>query len=387
MTSKALINPSTLEAARRRAGVDHAALAARLKLARGAERIGAWERGDDRPTFAQARSVAQALRVPFASLFMAPASLGSDDLPDLRTVGARSSRCSPDLVEVYRDAQRKQEWVREVREREGQPPVSLVGAWPGSFDVGEVAAVIVAALGLSAAQRKRAGRPDGYLRAWVAAGEACGVLVLRSSTVGSNTHRRLDVEEFRGFAIADPKAPLVFINTADAEAARVFTFIHELAHLVRADSGVSQSGLVSPTAPLNDIERFCDRVAAEVLVPLAELQTAWDPGLSLAENCEALKQHFKVSAMVVARRAADEGLADRAEYAELVRALVVRRATPRESDGGPDSLVLVRLRNGGVVTDMVTQAVRSGTLLWRDAGALLGVPSGTVAKLVDQAAR
>ena len=89
---------------------------------------------------------------------------------------------------------------------------------------------------------------------------------MRSGIVGNNTHRPLDVAEFRGFAISHPLAPLVFINSADAPAARLFTLLHELAHLWVGSSGISNA---SPATPGNvrREEVFCNAVAGEFLAP------------------------------------------------------------------------------------------------------------------------
>jgi Zn-dependent peptidase ImmA (M78 family)/DNA-binding XRE family transcriptional regulator len=377
--AEALVNPKSLRAARDRAGLSTASVAERLQQTE--TKIEKWEAGDARPTFVQARRLATVLHAPFASLFTDPGSVEPVDLPDLRTIGGRRThaRFTIDLVEVYQDALFKQGWVAEER-REEKAPLQFVGAGRRERNPKIGAEALRALLNLDLEARESCRQPEDLLRLLIQRAEAAGVLVLRSSTVGSNTHRPLDVEEFRGFAISDPHAPLVFINTADAKVAQVFTFVHELAHLWRAETGVSRPDIEHSSRVHAEAEEFCDAVAAECLVPADELVPAWSKTASLAVNADTLRRRFKVSGLVVARRGRDLGLTSQREYA-LYAAEQMQRTPKNASDSGPSFLVMVRLRNGNVITDMVVRGIRAGRLLYRDAAMLLGVQPPTVDKL------
>lgn len=235
---------------------------------------------------------------------------------DLRTIGGRPS-FSLDLLEVYRDAQRKVAWAHEHRKQHGFEPLDFVGAGASVRARSTVAAGVQAIeklLKLDPDDRRKARDSEDFARLLVARAEDAGVLVLRCSTVGANTHRSLDVSELHGFAIADPIAPLVFINTNDTKAAQVFTLVHELAHLWRAETGVLQPALDPRSDGRSHAEALCDAIAAALLVPANTLRAAWRPHESLAANADRLRRELKVSRMVLARRALELSLVPRSEF-------------------------------------------------------------------------
>lgn len=375
--AKALINPEVLVWARVRAQLSHDELAARLNVAK-PERVAAWESGEERPTFAQARRLAAVLRVPFGYMFLRNVPDAPTTLPDLRTVGRRRSAFSMNLFEVYQDAVRKQAWMREHREARREPVLPYVGSARGASDVAAVADSIRRTLDLSSSLLQSVTTWEQYFSALVDRAEAAGVMVLRSSTVGAATNRPLDVEEFRGFALADAYAPLVFINAADAKAAQIFTLMHELTHIWRAETGISRPDIEKRDPQSEqDVEAFCDAVAAEVLVPADELSDAWNPTAALDREVDRLAKAFRVSAMVIARRAYDLGKVDRGDFDALMSQLFARaralKERQKESSGGPGFLTMVKLRSGALFTGAVVDAVRTGELLYREAASLLGV--------------
>jgi len=151
---------------------------------------------------------------------------------------------------------------------------------------------------------ERQGGWHDALRTLINEAEEAGVLVMVSGIVGSNTTRKLDPKEFRGFALADDYAPVVFINATDTKAAQMFTLAHELAHVWLGQSGVADVDLAAKAT--DEVERWCNAVAAEFLVPRASIQSRYQLGNGdLADELDRLAAIYKVSTLVILRRLHD----------------------------------------------------------------------------------
>ena len=289
------VNPELLTWARERAGLDTLALAGRFP------KLEEWEGGEVQPTLRQLENFARSVHVPIGYLFLPTPPEEDLPIPDFRTLADRTiTRPSPNLLDTLYLCQQRQDWYRDYARMNGLTPLSFVGSAANADEAEEVAESMREVLGLSVMERQRLPNWSEALRQLIGKAEEAGVLVMASSIVGSNSHRKLSVEEFRGFALADELAPLVFINAADSKAAQMFTLAHELAHLWLGESGISDAE--AGQLPEQAIERWCNAVAAELLMPMAATREAYQPGLPLAEEIQRLARVFKVSTLVALRR-------------------------------------------------------------------------------------
>ena len=207
------------------------------------------------------------------------------------------------------------------------------------------------------------------LRHFIEQADALGILVMCSGVVQNNNYRHLDPEEFRGFAMADAQAPLVFINGGDTKAAQMFTLAHELAHIWIGQSAVSDAQ--ASAVPAQATERWCNQVAAEVLVPLANLREIFDATADMNDQTRRLARHFKVSTLVILRRIHDVGgLSDEAFWAAYREELARLRAIPRKS-GGDFYLTQAARVSKRFAAALVTSTLE-GETLHRDAFRMLG---------------
>jgi Zn-dependent peptidase ImmA (M78 family) len=267
--------------------------------------------------------------------------------------------------------QRRQDWFREWLLENGEDPIQFVGAAHIGEPVDEVAMRMRDALRLAPEWARALPTWTEALEKLRDAMDTVGVVVVTNGVVGNNTRRKLNPDEFRGFVLVDERAPLVFVNGADAKAAQMFTLAHELAHLWFGQSAAFDLKNLEPAD--NRTERVCNAVAAEFLVAAAELRAQWDRVRREDQRYHQLARHFKVSAIVAARRALDLGLIKRETFFSFYRDHVTaaRRKT-EASEGGGDFYLNqnVRLRRFAVA---VVQAVQEGRLLYRDAYALTGL--------------
>lgn len=365
--NKVAVKPSVVRWARERSGKDMSDLAKRFP------KLPQWEGGEAQPTFKQLERFAKATLTPFGALFLEEPPDEKLPVADFRTLkGQQPARPSAALMTTVQQMQRRQEWMREYLIEAGEEPLAFVGT------------VTLASSRVDAANniRRTLGVDDGWASThstWSAAlvglrraVEEIGVLVVVNGVVENNTRQKLDPEEFRGFVLCDDYAPLIFINGTDFTSAQMFTLAHELAHLWLGTDGVFN--LVDLQPYDDDVERFCNEVAAEVLIPGDELDGCWPSVAQSAEPVQALASRFKVSPLVAARRVLDRKLmAGDDFYGFLDRyAADERRRSARQSSGG-NFYNAQRGRVGRRFGSAVIRAAREGRLLYRDAYRLTGL--------------
>ena len=368
MVQQALINPAILTWARLRADLSEVALARKLSI-KSTDKVLAWESGQVKPTFKQAQSIANVTKIPFGYLFLSEPPKEKLPIPDLRTVANRhADKVTVDMKEIIKQAMIKQEWYRDYLAELGEPRLPFVGKFNTKSSILQVAQDIRTTLGVPL---PRKGTWENYYRALIAGAESARILVMRSGIVGNNTRRKLQVTEFRGFALSDDMAPAIFINSSDAPVARLFTLVHELAHLWIGSTGVSD---------INDVhakeEQFCNAVAGEFLVPEKAFTCIWDSEVSLLNNLMAINSEFHVSKLTAAKRALDLGAIDASTYWEYYNAEL--DAFRNKKGGQGDFNINAGAKNGKLFSSAVVAEALSGRMLLRNAGMLLGIKPANI---------
>lgn len=376
--TKVPLEPAALHWAMKRARTSREVLAKAAGVR--PEKISAWLRGDDRPTYRQARELANRLRVSFSQLLVPPPERLQLPVQDLRRGPSRREEPSPELLDAVYDALRKRDWYREYRRDE--PLYSVISRSRRQRSPEDVAEAISKLIPVRQLQAETSTWAE-FLRRVVEKVENSGVLVLRQGYAGSNTRRVYDPKEFSGFAIADPVAPVVFLNARDPVARQVFTLAHELAHVWLGESALD-AALEGPEVPPEQMERVCDRAAATLLMSEEVFAEIWTG--EAYEAAQDAAKRFKVSAWAALRRALELQLISSDEYQ---RALKLVQQAARESEGrerGGCFWANVRIRNSPAFTRAVSEVALRGELSAKEVASLLNLRLGTALDFLERAA-
>jgi len=391
------VNPDVLKWARETAGLDLEGAAKRLGLkdtrsVAGADRLAALENGDDEPSRPLLLRMAKNYRRPLLAFYLPSPPKRAERGEDFRTLPVDYARRDEALVDaLLREVQAKQEMVRSLLEVEDEAEkLPFVGSFEINRGAKVLAKEIESTLGFNLAQFRRGGRNDAfaYLRGLT---EQAGVFVLLIGNLGSH-HSTLDVELFRGVALADPVAPFVVINDQDSEAAWSFTLLHELAHIWIGRTGISGAN------PSSAIEVFCNDVAGQILMPEGESASEdalrGAPTEQVIARIRQLADAWRVSHSAVNYKLFREGVISREMWAEISGVLrrfwLQNRATARErnkeNDNGPDYYVVRRHRLGNRLVSLSRRMLAEGALSPSMAGRILGVKPTNVYALTGASA-
>lgn len=277
----------------------------------------------------------------------------------------------------------KQAWLSSIREEEDIAPCSLVlSQSPNS--VPDEDTITRHLRGLFGVEREDI--CAFTFSEWVKKCESLGVIVVCTHCVGFNTKQKIDPDYVRGFTLGDRWAPVVFVNSEDAETARRFTLCHELVHVTLSESAISDPDIISPW---HNREALCNRVAAELLMPRAYLVNArvdlprsgdW---ILWRQAVESLAKKYRVSPLAMTVRLYTLGMLPRAVAESLIPVFRSRRKK-RSSTVPRKILHRVYECNGRALTHEVLTRLHNSEISLREAKNVLGISYGTLVKLLEQ---
>jgi Zn-dependent peptidase ImmA (M78 family) len=345
-----------------------------------------WRRGEAHPTLRQLEEFARTTNTPVGYLFLEEPPEETVPMADFRTRhGGKVLRRSANLLDQVYLCEQRQAWYIDFARSVGGDELPFVDSMTALVEHDVAAATIRADLGIGPDFGRRQRNWESMLTALSQKIEDLGALVMISGVVGSNTHRPFDPDEFSGFSLSDPLAPVIFVNGVDTKRAQVFTLVHELAHVYLGESALSR---VEPgTMDTPQHEDWCNAVAARVLVDEGEMRREVSKVGPFPEQLEDLSMAFKVSTLVILRRMLELGLITReaffAAYADEWDRLA--RLPRRQRDPGGSFYNTAPVRASKRFTRAIVRSTLEGQTLYRDAFGLLGTSrSESIRRLAEQ---
>ena len=348
------------------------------------KRVREWVSGEERPTAKQLGVFSNATSVPFGYLFLSDPPDERIRIPHFRTYGDEPARNpSASLIDTVQIIEQRQDWMREYLMADGADPLEFAESADPTDPYAETARAMRGEIGIG--HEWAAGHPnwDSALSDMKLKIEDIGVFLSTNGVVGRYNNRRLDPAEFRGFVLMDEYAPFIFINGKDFKAAQMFTLAHELAHVWMGKSAIFDLQDMRPAD--NFIEIACNRVAAEFLVPQDAIVQKWAE-FDEDDPFRAGARHFKVSEVVIARRALDSQLISRDEFLKFYRRQQ-NGTKPKKEERRGHFYRTALARVGNAFMRNVIYAVMEGKLLYRDAYSLTGLNRKSFDGMVKYIAR
>lgn len=342
-------------------------------------KINAWISGEKKPTVKQLENFSKKVHLPFGYLFLPEPPKEKLPIPFFRTNSTQTDKVSINVYDTILLLQQRQSWLKDYLKENDFDDLGFVGSYKNSQDVTAIVNSIRSVLGLAENWAKHFRTWQETLNHLVETVEDKGIITVFNGVVENNTSRPIEVDECRGFVLVDDLAPFMFINNSDGKAAQLFTIVHELAHIWTGHSAGFDFRTLQPAS--DPIEILCDKVAAEFLVPENAFNEQW----AITPNIKASSRFFKVSEIVIARRALDTGKISKTQFFAFYDEYKNREFFKKQNQGsGGDFYATTRKRLSITFASHVNNAVNTGQLLYRDAYRLTSMKGDTFDKFFSK---
>ena len=338
-----------------------------------------WINGDKKPTVKQLEKFTHKVHVPFGYMFMNEPPNEEIPIPFFRTGEAPRDKVSLNVYHTIQIIKDRQNWLTNYLQESEYSDLGFVGKYNENSDYKDISHDIRKTLKLPvnwASELETWEEALDYLTLQI---EEIGIIINFNGIVGNNTRRKILVEECRGFVLVNKKAPFLFINSADAKAAQMFTLFHEIAHIWLGESaGFDNKKML----PANDpTEILCDKVAAEFLVPEIYFREEWNSN----QNFKDLSREFKVSPIVIARRALDLSLITKLSFFKFYNDYISEFKKKRENQSSVENFYATAKKRISLrFVSYVNNAVNENNLLYRDAYKLTSLKGNTYEKFINK---
>ena len=350
------------------------------------ESIRHWLDGTKSPTFSQIEDFSKKSHIPLGYFFLQTPPIEQIGLLEYRTLDSiELANPSRNLIDIIHEMEAIQDWMVDYRKEMNYDTSYVVNSLNGATDIAAIADSVRKDLGLSIEWYRECGNPSEAFNKVRGLLEDCGVIVMMSGIVGKNTHRALDINEFRAFAMVNEWAPLIFINGADSLAGRLFSLLHETVHIWIGENDLYNNRRYS-TEKVKTVEVICNAVAGEIIVPKQIFLEHWQrtPNEDVYIKIRELAKYFRCSESVLARRALDNKKIDKMIYEQVVTdAIQAYIEYKQDKSSGGDYYKVARSKLDGVFVRALCESVNSGRTSYTEAYRLTNTTSKTFSEVAS----
>lgn len=344
-----------------------------------------WKSGEKTPTFNQLEQFSRATNIPFGYFFLETPPIEQMGLLEYRTVDSlKLKHPSRNLVDTIHEMEDVQEWMGDYIRNADIGELAYVGVFKGNYDISVIVEGIRNELGLKKDWFiESSGAWDSFklLRECL---EKIGIIVMMSGIVGSNTHRSLDINEFRAFTRIDKYAPLIFINANDSANGRLFSLIHEMTHIWFGENSF-YNDYQNHIDGVDKLEILCNAVTAEILVPMDIFRAKWYEYRheDVQEKINYMAGYFRCGTTVIARRALDQIFIDKNTYNSIAETAIKRYSEQKsEQVSGGNYYNTLRTRIDSRLVYALSNSIHEGKTPFTEAYRLTNTNRKTFSELV-----
>ena len=346
-----------------------------------------WLNGTKTPTFNQIEDFSKKANIPLGYFFLQTPPEEQINLLEYRTVDSiQLANPSRNLIDTIHEMENIQDWMKTYRQDLGFDKLEIVGCMQESTDISSIVNRIRNDLELDDTwyeKSKDAKEAFSYIRNQL---EISGIVVMMSGIVGNNTRRILDVDEFRAFTMVDDWAPLIFINTSDSKSAKLFSILHEAAHIWLGEDNLFNDRQ-SRISGVSDIEMICNAVAGEIIVPKDVFLDKWDMhDTDVYEKITELAKYFRCGEIVIARKAIDCMKIEQNIYNQVVEKAIENYKQMKENkqSNGGNYYNTMGSRLDGCFVRALCESINMGRTTYTEAYRLTNTNSKTFSRVVQR---
>ena len=354
------------------------------------ENIHLWISGSKQPTFNQIEDLSRAINIPLGYFFLKTPPTEDLSLLEYRTTNSRElNNPSRNLIDTIRQMENVQDWMRNYMIESNDSILEFVGSQKRSKDVLDIASKMREVLGLKINWYLDSQDANDSFKRVRKHAEEIGIVVMMNGIVGNNTHRKLDIEEFRAFTLIDDYAPLIFINSNDSANGKLFSLFHEMSHIWMGRNSLFNDRFSNETN-ISEIEVICNAITGELLVPNVNFIEEWklcNNNFTIEEKVRALSNLFNCGITVIARKALNNNYINASQYSMIAEKaisnfLALQERKQNESSSGGDFYRTIATRLDGRFLNALANSTQEGKTLYTDAFALTNTNRTTFITLI-----